>query len=123
ANFNNDIGVPLTILTMPEDTEVAVIEMGMSAPNEIAVLAKIAQPDVAVVTMIGESHIETFGSRGGLATEKMSILEGLKEGGLFIHPESEPLIEERIPADVREQSFGDNADADLYAEGIIEETD
>jgi UDP-N-acetylmuramoyl-tripeptide--D-alanyl-D-alanine ligase len=121
ANFNNDIGVPLTLLTMPEDTEVAVVEMGMNAPNEIQVLSRLAEPDVAVVTMIGESHIEAFDSRGDLADEKMSILVGLKQNGLFIHPEAETLIDERIPEGLREKSFGNSADADLYAENIIEE--
>lgn len=60
ANENNQLGVPKTILSMPEDTEVLVLEMGMSHPGEISIHSEMGQPDVAVITMIGESHIEAL---------------------------------------------------------------
>src|SRR5699024_8007192 len=74
GNFNNEIGLPMTILEMPAETEVLVLEMGMSAPGEIRFLSDLAEPDVAVITMIGESHIEFFGSREGIADAKMEII-------------------------------------------------
>src|SRR5690625_227010 len=58
GNFNNEIGLPITILEMPPQTEVVVLEMGMSSPGEIKLLSDLAEPDVAAITMIGESHIE-----------------------------------------------------------------
>lgn len=121
GNLNNQLGLPLTLLTMPEETEVAVVEMGMSAPGEIAVLSKLAEPDVAIVTMIGESHIEAFGTREKLADEKVSIIEGLKADGLFIHPLDEPLIAERVPENMRTKTIGDNEKADLFAKDIVED--
>ena len=63
GNYNNDIGLPKTILDMPEDTDVIVLEMGMSGAGEISFLSKLAEPDVVVITMIGENHIEFLGSR------------------------------------------------------------
>lgn len=93
GNLNNHIGVPLTILSMPEDTEMLVLEMGMNHFGEIEVLTKIAEPDFAIITNIGESHIENLGSREGIAKAKAEILEGLKETGTFILDGDEPLLE------------------------------
>lgn len=125
GNENNQLGVPRTILSMPEDTEVLILEMGMSAPGEISVLSKLGQPDIAVVTMIGESHIQAFGSRENLALEKMAILEGLKEDGLFIHPENEVLITKNLDLKIRTQTFGADEQAALFStevEGDARET-
>ena len=66
GNFNNHIGLPLTILSMAENTEIAVLEMGMSGKGEIELLSKIAKTDVAVITNIGEAHLMDLGSREGL---------------------------------------------------------
>lgn len=93
GNLNNHIGVPLTILSMPEDTEILVLEMGMNHFGEIEVLTKIAEPDYAIITNIGESHIENLGSREGIAKAKAEILKGLKETGTFIFDGDEPLLE------------------------------
>ncbi len=81
ANHNNDIGMPMAVLSMPEDTEVAVLEMGMNHFREIAYLASIAQPDVAVITNIGTMHIEHLGSQQGILQAKLEILEGMGENG------------------------------------------
>lgn len=115
GNENNELGVPRTLLSMPVATEILILEMGMSAPGEISVLSEIATPDVAVITMIGESHIQAFGSREKIAEEKLSILEGLKEDGLFIHPEDEALITSQLNLKVRHKTFGQNDKADLFA--------
>lgn len=92
GNFNNDIGLPLTILSMSRDTEILVVEMGMNDFKEIERLSHVAQPDYAIITNIGESHIEHLGSREGIAQAKLEIVEGLKESGLLIVDGDEPLL-------------------------------
>ena len=84
ANHNNDIGMPMAILAMPEDTEVAVLEMGMNHFREIAYLTSIALPDVAVITNIGTMHIEHLGSQEGILKAKLEILEGMDARGKVI---------------------------------------
>ncbi len=84
ANHNNDIGMPMAVLSMPEDTEIAVLEMGMNHFREIAYLASIALPDVAVIVNIGTMHIEHLGSREGILKAKLEILEGMSGGGQVI---------------------------------------
>lgn len=93
GNFNNHIGMPLTILSMPRDTEVLVLEMGMDRFGEIEVLTNIARPDYAIITNIGESHIEFLGSRAGIAKAKLEIINGLKPEGMLIIDGDEPLLE------------------------------
>ena len=78
ANHNNDIGMPMGILSMPEDTEVAVLEMGMNHFREMAYLSGIGQPDVAVIVNIGTMHIEHLGSQEGILQAKLEILEGME---------------------------------------------
>ena len=84
ANHNNEIGMPMAILAMPEDTEVAVLEMGMNHFREIAYLASIGKPDVAVIINIGTMHIEHLGSMEGILKAKLEILEGMHEDGRII---------------------------------------
>ncbi len=86
VNHNNDIGMPMAILAMPEDTEVAVLEMGMNHFREMAYLSSIAQPDVAVIVNIGSMHIEFLGSIFGVRQAKLEILEGMQpEGKLLLN--------------------------------------
>lgn len=94
GNYNNHIGLPLTILAMPKNTEILVLEMGMSHYDEISLLSKLAKPDYAIVTNIGESHIEHLGSRVGIAKAKLEILEGLDSTGVFIYDGDEILLKE-----------------------------
>ncbi|CQR47793.1 UDP-N-acetylmuramoyl-tripeptide--D-alanyl-D-alanine ligase [Paraliobacillus sp. PM-2] len=93
GNLNNHIGLPLTILNMPTDTEVLIVEMGMNHFGEIHVLSKIALPDYAVITNIGESHIEYLKTRAGIAKAKAEILDGLSEQGTLYVDGDEPLLE------------------------------
>lgn len=93
GNFNNHIGLPLTILGMPRVTEVLILEMGMSDRKEIERLAEIAKPDYAIITNIGESHIEFLGSRQAIAEAKLEILQGLKKDGILIIDGDEELLE------------------------------
>ena len=92
VNHNNDIGMPMAILSMSPDVEVAVLEMGMNHFGEISYLTSIAQPDVAVITNIGTMHIEHLGSREGILRAKLEILEGLRPGGRVVFPGDEPML-------------------------------
>lgn len=92
GNFNNHIGLPITILNMPRDTEILVVEMGMNNFGEIDLLTNIAQPNYAIITNIGESHIEHLGSREGIAKAKLEIRNGLKQNGYLIIDGDEPLL-------------------------------
>jgi len=86
ANHNNDIGMPMAILGMPRETQVAVLEMGMNHFREIAYLSDIARQDMAVIVNIGTSHIEFLGSQEGIRQAKMEILEGMgPEGQVFLN--------------------------------------
>ena len=86
ANHNNDIGMPMAILSMPEDTELAVLEMGMNHFREIAYLTKIANPDAAVIINIGTMHIEHLGSQEGILEAKLEITEGMApDAPLFLN--------------------------------------
>ncbi len=84
ANHNNDIGMPMAILEMPIDTEVAVLEMGMNHFREIAYLSDIAHPDVAVIVNIGTSHIEFLGTQEGIRKAKLEITEGMDARGMLL---------------------------------------
>lgn len=126
GNFNNHIGLPLTILSMSEDTEIAVLEMGMSSRGEIALLASLASPDVAVITNVGESHLLQLGSRKEIARAKLEIAEGLQPGGLLIYNGDEPLLAEVMqesafesPEGMVKFRFGVNADNDDYPLGMM----
>ncbi len=84
ANHNNDIGMPMAILAMGEDTQVAVLEMGMNHFREIAYLSEIACPDVAVIINIGTMHIEHLGTKEGILKAKMEIAEGMAKDAPLI---------------------------------------
>ena len=84
ASYNNHWGVPLTLARMPADTEFAVIEIGMNHPGEIAPLAQMARPHVAMVTIVAAAHLEAFENLEGIAHEKASILSGLEPGGVAV---------------------------------------
>ena len=84
ASYNNHWGVPLTLARMPADTELAVIEIGMNHPGEIAPLAKMARPHVAIVTTVAPAHLEAFENIEGIAHEKAAIFEGLEPNGAAV---------------------------------------
>ena len=93
GNYNNDLGMPYTILHMPSDTEMLILEMGMDHAGEITFLSQLAKPDAAAITLIGEAHIEQLGSRHGIAQAKMEIVSGLAKNGLLLIPADEPLLD------------------------------
>ena len=91
GNFNNHIGVPITLLTMPKDTEALVVEIGMNHKNEISRLSRCINPDLAIITAIGTSHIGNLGSRENIASAKLEIFDGMKIGNVLM-PVNEPLL-------------------------------
>lgn len=133
GNYNNHIGLPLTILEMDEDTEMAVLEMGMSGRGEIELLSRLARPEAALITNIGEAHLMQLGSRFEIAKAKMEILSGLMEDGLFVYPGDEPLVEElfqqmkkgeehigfSLSKGIKFLKFGENAENDLYPVSLM----
>lgn len=90
ASYNNHWGVPLTLARMPRETAFAVIEIGMSNPGEIAPLARLARPHVALVTTVAPAHLAAFDDLAAIAREKASITEGLVVGGLAVLPADLP---------------------------------
>lgn len=121
GNYNNDLGVPYTMLHMPSDTEVLILEMGMDHAGEIHFLSQLGQPDVAAITLIGEAHLENLGSRKNIAKAKMEIVDGLAKDGVLFVPADEPLLADLIaPLSQEVQTFG-LAQGDLQA-AITNET-
>jgi len=123
GNLNNHIGLPLTVLSLAEDNEAAVLEMGMSGLREIALLTEIARPDIAIITNIGDAHLLQLGSREAIAQAKLEIAEGLKPGGLLIVSADEPLIREQLkktalPEHAAVRTFGASSNADWRAADI-----
>ena len=92
GNHNNQLGLPMSILAMPADTQLAVLEMGMNHFGEMTYLSSIARPDVAVITNIGTMHIEHLGSRQGILEAKLEILKGMPADGICVFNGDEPLL-------------------------------
>jgi UDP-N-acetylmuramoyl-tripeptide--D-alanyl-D-alanine ligase len=115
-SFNNEIGVPLTILGAHEDTEVLVAELGAGAVGEIAMLSDIARPAVGVVTAVGPAHLETFGSLEGVARGKAELVEALPPGGVAILNADDPVVASFASrTDATVLRFGGHPDADVRA--------
>lgn len=93
ASYNNHWGVPLTLARMPQDTDFAIIEIGMNHPGEIEPLARLARPHVAMITTVAAAHFEAFGNIEGIAGEKGAIFRGLTQPGNAIIPEDLPVTQ------------------------------
>jgi len=124
VNQNNDLGMPMAILSMPEDTQVAVLEMGMNHFREIAYLTSIAQPNVAVIVNIGTMHIEHLGSKEGILKAKMEILEGMREDGKVIFNGDDPLLwRQRNLSHLKLTFFGEDNEEALVRAGQVRQED
>lgn len=98
GNQNNEIGVPLTLLSMPEDTEVAIIEMGTERFGEIIVLTEMAKPDISMITNIGDSHLEELLTKENIAKEKLDIVKGMNGEGIFIYNLDDEILAKVVPS-------------------------
>ncbi len=118
-NFNNNIGLPLTLLHADPQDEIVVAELGSNHPGEIAQLTRIAQPDVAVITNVYPAHLEGFGDLQTIVREKMSISEGLQTGGVFfINGDCDILLEACRDKGIKFISFGKSDRCDIQARNI-----
>lgn len=121
GNQNNEIGLPLTILSLDPDVEIIILEMGMENRNEISFLCSIAPPDISVITSIGSAHMENLGGKKQIAQAKLEILDHLKPGGLFLYDKDSPEIDEclkemHIDPSKKIISFGTQGDIALTSD-------
>ncbi|RKY08038.1 MAG: hypothetical protein DRP56_04740 [Planctomycetota bacterium] len=124
GNFNNHLGLPLTILSAEPDDDILLLELGSNHLGEIASLTRIANPDIALITRVAPSHLEGFGSLANIIKEKVSIAHGLRTGGaLYVNGDQPDLLSHiRANYDVPLTSFGlaqgcDIVGTDLQTEG------
>ena len=112
-NFNTEIGLPLTILEAPGDTDLLVLEMAMRGKGQIAELATIAEPEVAVITNVGPVHVELLGSVEAIAAAKAEILDDLPPGGTAVAPVAAGVLEPHLEPVAKQLRFG--AGGDVFA--------
>ena len=110
ANFNTEIGLPLEILAAPAGTEVLVLEHAMRGAGQIAELAAISRPEVAVIVNIGPVHLELLGSLEAIAAAKSELIAALPPGGTAVVPVAEPLLEPHLRNDIDVVRFGAGGD-------------
>jgi UDP-N-acetylmuramoyl-tripeptide--D-alanyl-D-alanine ligase len=109
GNLNNHIGVPLTLLSLKKDIEIAIIEMGANHIGEIEFLSKIAEPNFGIITNIGKAHIEGFGSYQGVIQTKSELYKFIKQsqGVLFVNEDDELLMD--LSSEINRIGYGENA--------------
>lgn len=120
GNYNNEIGLPYTVLHMPDDTEKLVLEMGQDHLGDIHLLSEIAKPSLSVITLFGEAHLEFFGSREEIAKGKLQIADGMEPGSKLLIP-ADPIADKLLPSHVDLICFGEQAD--LQVTSLVESKD
>ncbi len=119
GNFNSVVGLPMSLLTLPEDADFAVLEMGMTGPGEIKLLSNIARPEIGVITTIGTAHMELLGSRENIAKAKLEIKSSIPSDGYLLLCGNEPLLEREWKRDARVRYFStDTKTSDYHAYNI-----
>ncbi len=118
GNFNNDIGLPLTILRLKITHKIVILEMGMNHAGEINELTKIAAPNIAAITNIGEAHIENFKSKDGIASAKKEILNNISNKGTAILPYDDFYFDFLVKdlLDIKITTFGIDKKSDIWCE-------
>ena len=117
GNYNNHLGVPLTLLAIPEGTEMAIVEMGANHPGEIAFLCGIADPDCGLITNVGRAHLEGFGSFEGVIKTKTELYRHLavKEGTVFVNADNPILMEQAASLATQPKQYTTPIISDLHA--------
>jgi UDP-N-acetylmuramoyl-tripeptide--D-alanyl-D-alanine ligase len=119
-NFNNEIGLPKTVLGLDDSYDIAILEMGMNHLGEISRLTNIAKPDVALITNVGKAHIGNLGSQENILKAKLEILEGLNKDGLLILNGDDKLLWSAETGDFKKQFTGiENENADIVASELV----
>lgn len=119
GNFNNELGLPLTVFRLRDEDEIAVLEMGISDFGEMTRLARIAKPDTCVITNIGTCHLENLGDRDGVLKAKTEIFSSLKEKGhIILNGDDDKLCTVEEHKGIRPVFFGLDKNRDVYADEI-----
>ncbi len=118
GNFNNEIGLPLTVFNLNHSHQAAVLEMGISKFGEMTALSKIARPDVSVITNIGFSHIEYLGDRNGILRAKSEIFTYMNKSGVAVLNNDDDLLSSYEDSNVSAIFYGKEEDSDVYATNI-----
>lgn len=120
GNFNNDIGLPLTLLRLTSDHRVAVLEMGISRPGEMRRLCEMAQPTTGLITNIGPAHLEFLGDLSGVALEKQVLFDSILPHGTVVVNQDDPYLSRWIGEDREKWTYAILEDADLTAVEITQ---
>ena len=116
-NFNNELGVPWTLLRLDDENQVSVVEMGINRFGEMRRLTHMVRPTIAVFTVIGDAHLEFLGDRPGVLRAKGEIFEGMDAGGLAVLNGDDPLLQACHP-DMRRVTYGKDPTNDVWADDI-----
>lgn len=120
GNFNNEVGLPLTVLSIREEHQVAVLEMGISDFGEMHRLSKIARPDICVITNIGQCHLENLGSREGILKAKSEIFDFMNpEGDIFVNGDDDMLASVNPPTAKIPVRFGMEPANEVFASNVM----
>ncbi|MDR3112446.1 MAG: UDP-N-acetylmuramoyl-tripeptide--D-alanyl-D-alanine ligase [Elusimicrobiota bacterium] len=123
GNFNNRIGLPLSLFRLTFDTDYAVFEMGTSLFGEISILSGILHPDAAIITNIGFSHLETFGNLEGVFKEKVALCDNIKENGYTILNSDDEFLNKITSNKGKIYTFSLNSKSSVFAKNIIFHSD
>lgn len=118
-NYNSSTGIPLTILEFPEDTEIAILEMGMESLGEIEELAELVRPDIAIITLVAEVHIENLGTIENILKAKMEITSQFNENSvLIVNTDCDMLKKEKVSGDYKVVSIGSTGEEDYLVKDV-----
>ncbi len=115
GSFNNELGIPLTLCRIEEETEIAVVEIGMRGLGQIEAACRFVRPNIGLITGVGPVHLELLGTIERVAEAKAELLRGLEPGGIGILPAGEPLLEPFLPAGVELRRFGPGGSSSLVS--------
>lgn len=120
GNFNNELGLPLTVFRLRDEDEIAVLEMGISDFGEMSRLAKVAKPDTAVITNIGTCHLENLGDRDGVLKAKTEVFDFMKaDGHIVLNGDDDKLRTVKEPQGIKPVYFGLTENCEVYADEIV----